>query len=1262
MNGRRLRIASTVTALLGVLAAPCAAWAADPGPAGRAADSLRAAFPELAAAPRAPGAPSGVAVDEYVGADVAKLMGPGGRRSLLLSSMPLRSRVGDGSLQPLSLALRNGEPGEIRPQNPLAQVRIATEPADGFTIGPDAQHLVTIVPIGLRAGAPSATVFAGQMLFADARDSTDLLIRPSATGVQTFEQLRSAAAPESFAYRVELSSGQTAALANGVVSIRQDGKLIAQSVPPVAVDAEQHPVPVTISLADKVVRLDVPHRQGGFAYPIAVDPDWTSTYDYHEQPGLGLEGWHAEGQIPESPPAYYNAAVNRNWDGTEVGRDKLGFVIKPIASPGGRVFPTGVGAQLVFKAPGTTRIRSITFRNVFRLNDRDRQTLRFVLRGENFRENNDIFEAEVESTGDATLPSVPFAEDVQAPGTEAAMWMFSSPCVAGTDLNCPPVIDSDTSRTLLKVGSVDLVLTDFDFPTTAATGTLRDLQDRWTNVTDSRTLSPSAIDEGSGVRDLSLTLEDPDDTTTPLRTVESSCHPDHDLPGQDNAICPRTLTFDTPFSLDTGQLLDGRSTFTVDAADLAENTAAAGGTATAFSIYLDRRAPTSSVSGALFDAADTWIRPAGPGQLTITGTDTAGGEGRTSGIAHNQLAAVDRQGTTVLTRDADTCTPPGPITAPCDPGKATTFTVNPQQLPEGPISFSAASRDLAGNDSQPVNWTVRLDRTPPAARASGDLLGLTSQHTNTTTPTSVTLQGRDAASGVARLQLVASNSNGEKILADRDTCVAGDVDPTDGACPHNPSVTVTIDPGDLPDGPTTFIARAIDRAGIRSVDNQDWDTYVDHTPPDPPDSVSISQITNTSVQVTWPTVVDQPLGSGNVSYEYLITAGGQPVGGWRPTTNPHAQVSDLPPGVTISVQVRAVDGAGNIGGSAVARYAMRGVGPIPIETGAGSCGVTHASIIQHGWSRTLDSIWSPGGRIANASTISCLYTAPDNVHAKVRWLELRGSVCLEFREPVDHRWRGLGRCLAYNYPKPKTRSTKIGPLRFYEATGAAGDISSCTLHVQGDRPYRVRISIHARKEVTAPGRKLALNGNVFTDTVVSRAETQHCPTELEGWDRLARTHPDRPKNKLGRSPSNILREVLGDGTGKDHRDTRPVDKDGNRNGWEAHHIIPASESKAASARISGFRCHIHPNAENNGIWLRGPALADDSDGYKRLDPDDQKRLRHSRARSNTYLNGINDLMNSARAPNNRCNDRRARQLLRPIKDELADGVEDIYEP
>ena len=581
----------------------------------------------------------------------------------------------------------------------------------------------------------------------------------------------------------------------------------------------------------------------------------------------------------------------------------------------------------------------------------------------------------------------------------------------------------------------------------------------------------------------------------------------------------------------------------------------------------------------------------------------------------------------MLTRDADTCTPPGPITAPCDPGKATTFTVNPLQLSEGPITFSAVSRDLAGNNSQPVTWTVRLDRTPPAARASGDLLALTSQHTNSTTPTSVTLQGRDAASGVARLQLVASNSNGEKILADRDTCTSNDVDATDGACPHNPSVDVTIDPADLPDGSTTFIARAIDHASIRSVDNQDWDTYVDHTPPDPPDSISISQTSNTSVQVTWPTVVDQPLGSGNVSYEYLITAGGQPVGGWRPTTNPHAQVSDLPPGVTISVQVRAVDGAGNIGGSAVARYALRGVGPVTMEAGTGRCVAVKVFIGQHGWTPFVDSIWSPGGLISTLATVTCGFVLPVEAKAVVKFPEFHGRVCLD--RNVGRGWARFGLCTPFHPRKPKVRTKVYGKLRVYEVTTPAPDIGNCTLHVQGTAQFRTVVVIKSRISVDVK--------NAFLEKVVSSrddrteilpAETQHCPTELEGWDRLAKTNPQRPRRALKSEPEAILGTVLGN---RGQRDTRPVDSEGSRAGWEAHHIVPAGSPRAIPARISAFRCHVHPNSKLNGIWLRAYTRRAGTAAYDRLNPDQKQRVLHSTTFSPDYYARINDLMAQARS-------------------------------
>ena len=922
MRARRILPGVVLSATLCALAAPMTAAAAA-GDATRATASLRSAFPELARAPRAPGVPDGAGVAEYVGRDMARLVGAKGRREVLVSSMPLRSRVGDGSLQPLSLQLRSGGPGEVRPQNPVAEVRIATDPRQGFQIGPDARHLVKIVPLGLRPDAPNATAFAGQLLFAGARDGADLLIRPAVDGVQTFEQLNAAAAPESFSYRLELGPDQTARLAGASVTVHQGDRIVARSLPPVAVDADHHAVPLTTSLRDGVLRLDVAHRDRGFAYPIAVDPDWISSYDYVENPGIGLQGWHVRGQAVggEGPGIYYDALINTVFDpDIPNGEDALGFFIKPIGAPGGRTFPIGVGATLFFNAPGSTHIRSVTYDDVVRRNDTDRQTLRLGLYGASFGEADDVFETNDISTRAVRLPTTPFATDRDTPANSAVMWMYTSPCDAGIDRNCPPSIDSTTSRTLLRVGSVQLVLTDFDFPATQAPGTLRDLEDRWTNVADSRTLDPSATDDGSGVRDLTVTSLDAAGTHA-ISSIQSPCHPEHDQtdPPQDNAICPQSLGLDQPLRLDTGALPDGRSTFTVDASDLAGNTASAGATATTFSLYLDRHPPATTVAGELRDAADSWIRPQRASTVTVTGADTVGGQGNVSGIAHNRLSAVDSSGAVVLDRDAATCTPAGPIEAPCDPGRASTFTVDPRQLPEGPITFTAHSTDLAGNDSDPVTWTVRLDRTPPAVRATGDLLGLTSQHTNTTAPIDVTLHGRDSASGIQRLSLVASNSDGETVLAERDVCTDANVDAADGSCPHVPTVQVTVAPADLPDGPTTFIARAVDHAGIRSVDDQDWDTYVDHTPPDPPDSVTVTAASTTSVTVSWPAVVDQPLGSGGLSYEYLVQAGGQPIGAWRPTTNPYGQATGLPPGTSVEVLVRAVDAAKNTGKAVAGR-------------------------------------------------------------------------------------------------------------------------------------------------------------------------------------------------------------------------------------------------------------------------------------------------------------------------------------------------------
>lgn len=954
MRRRRL------TATAAILCASALALTAGSAPAAGVSDtrsaarSIAQAFPELARAPLAPAIPAGSHAIDYVTPDAVRVVDAHGRRSLILSSVPLRSDLGANRSEPLSLDLEAGPGATLEPANPAVPLSIARDPQGGFTLGPDAAHSVTIAPLGIDDGA-AATTWAGQLLVAGSHAETDSLLRPSESGVQTFEQLRGPAAPEEFAYKLRLREGQVATLSDGTLEIRDRGKLIVRALPALATDAARRDVPVTQTLEGDVLRLRVAHRGAGWTYPISVDPDFQSSYDYTGA-GIGLEGWHADiSTTPEtaSDPyglTAYQAFVLNHDEPTEPGL--RGFVIRPNITkpppgnpPNVRLFRPLDDAKLFFNAPGTTHLRTVAYRGVRRFNDRDRQNLRLGL----YAPPNagvagmadDWFAPEVANTQDVTLTA-----DNRPPGTanlytSAVIWMFTVPCDPG-ESTCPEQIASDT-RSILNVRSVQLTLTDDDFPTTTASGPLRDIAGRWTNSSEELGLSISGHDDGSGVRTLGMTVTDAAGTHVAFPPTDSGCDPTHnqtpDLnpPGQDNAICPADFPVQDA-SANTATLPEGKVTYEVDAVDLAGNTSTAGGTATAFSLYLDRNKPATTVTSDLFDSAGGWMRPARRVPVTVTGTDTTGGAGNTSGVAHNHLRVTDEEGNVVSDQDADTCSPHPDPAAACEPGRASTFSVDPRTFPEGTNTLTATTTDLASNVGDPIGWKTRIDRTAPAARASGELLELTDEHSNATGDMNVTLGGRDASSGVRQLQLVAENSDGEELLADVDVCPEAAKDPADDSCPHTPAATVAIDPADLPDGQTTFLARAVDEAGIVSVDGQDFDTYLDHTPPDAPDDVDVQPTSSSSVMVTWPAVVDKPAGSGNVTYQYMIKVDGVPRGTFRDTGNPYATVEGLPPEAKIEMVVCSRDAAGNRGGCTTGSARLRSVGGGPLLAQAAGAG------------------------------------------------------------------------------------------------------------------------------------------------------------------------------------------------------------------------------------------------------------------------------------------------------------------------------------
>ena len=843
----------------------------------QAAQTLREQWPGVAARDVQIGGPAaGLPVERYVSDTVAQLPGAQGR--LLISSRPLRATGPDGALQPVDLTLRDTGAAHAPVAAPFV-LAIADDPAGGFRIGPDAASAVTVRPAAAGDGGDPVRMLDGKPFFANTRRDADTLLAPVAEGLETFDQLRTAAAPEALSYRLELADGQRARLRDGMVVVTSGGAEVVRVSPPVARDAAGRDVPAELRLARDVVTIAVRHRHRGFAYPIMVDPTWSSIYDFRGGGPTGNEGLYVE-ESPGGPWyemfAYEDAAAG-------------GFWIRPF---GGKVYPEGVSGQISFIAPGTTRIASAHWRHVSHLNDRHRQTLRLALYGGTAPQVFDHWDV---GAGFADQDIV--QDDPTDSATIAQMRLMTPPCTPG-EADCPRAIPSPND-TFASVGALDVTLIDDDFPTTDASGPLRDLAETWTNSTAWHSVTMAAHDGGAGVLDYQLIVTDAAGDH-PLAPQATACDGEHNTPGQGRNICPADHAVAVGFPV--GDLPNGQATFTVAARDLAGNTSDAGGGSASWRTFVDRTRPAIGATGQLTEQPG-WTRARGDLSVRLRADDSY------SGVQSYELWAFDGKDRELLHDAIGACTPAGPITAPCPGAHASTTTIDGDALPDGPVRFRARSTDYTGNRSDDLEWTVRLDRREPVARATGELTRLEgSGWSDAERDIPVQVSARDIGSGVSRIALVATNSAGRRMLASADVCALDNT--TADPCPAEATATLMIDAGDLPDGRTSFEVVATDQAGNVSQNGTDWDTYFDHTAPDAPAVVTVRPRDESSVEISWDRAADTG-GSGIAGYEYQLRVEGQPATRWETTTIPMAKLGGLPPGVKVEVLVRALDRAAN---------------------------------------------------------------------------------------------------------------------------------------------------------------------------------------------------------------------------------------------------------------------------------------------------------------------------------------------------------------
>ncbi|HEY1853116.1 MAG TPA: hypothetical protein VGG40_00885, partial [Solirubrobacterales bacterium] len=204
-----------------------------------------------------------------IGEEAAGSTGP----TLLESSAPLRAKNASGEEEAVNLGLEHVE-GELQPANPIVEVGIPQELGEGIEIGGEAgEEPVRVQLVSAPQERAPSTIDESVAVYPNVGTDTDLAVAPTPEGVETLTQLRTAEAPTSQTFRLELPAGASlqASPSGGAEVVRQDGKLLLRVLPPSAIDAEGNEVPVSMSLSGDTISLRVSTSKST-AFPVLVDP------------------------------------------------------------------------------------------------------------------------------------------------------------------------------------------------------------------------------------------------------------------------------------------------------------------------------------------------------------------------------------------------------------------------------------------------------------------------------------------------------------------------------------------------------------------------------------------------------------------------------------------------------------------------------------------------------------------------------------------------------------------------------------------------------------------------------------------------------------------------------------------------------------------------------------------------------------------------------------------------------------------------------
>jgi RHS repeat-associated protein len=257
------------------------------------------AFPRLVDQPAgvAPDLAGGQRIVGYPADNAARIVLPGGRHGLVVSTQPMAVQVADGRRVPIDLSLRDGGAAFV-PSTALVGVRIPHRLAAGVSL-PASGISLTPVDAGGRPFGGSEGLSVGMTVdYPNTQTDEDTLVKPTPDGFELDSLLRSSASPARLYFRVGVPAGARVVRGlDGLLGVMDGSKLLAVVSVPAAVDAEGTSVRLSTRVLGDVIEVALADPAGDYRYPLDIDP---TVEENVEDKGIILsETWGFTSNAPE---------------------------------------------------------------------------------------------------------------------------------------------------------------------------------------------------------------------------------------------------------------------------------------------------------------------------------------------------------------------------------------------------------------------------------------------------------------------------------------------------------------------------------------------------------------------------------------------------------------------------------------------------------------------------------------------------------------------------------------------------------------------------------------------------------------------------------------------------------------------------------------------------------------------------------------------------------------------------------------------------